>query len=241
MTSIISAAVKFPGFRFIPQFSPALEQQFLTTKMIHLHQFIGQHAATGTALDKPYKKMQWEDLDGNTIHAQHFKRYGEDGHQRAYFTGNQNIPSFIRLGFIPSIESLPEVQALKSKEGHFDWNFTLNTYTGRSLLPFPIDTPSNGDVTAIFTLLSEAKMELQKGNVSASVQLTPGSLAVLSGDSQLRWQHRIVSQEEKSKIDDSVHRISLVFGCKFHPEQIEKEEISTSMQAYMALHAIGIL
>lgn len=84
-------------------------------------------------------------------------------------------------------------------------------------------------------------MELQKGNVSASVQLTPGSLAVLSGDSQLRWQHRIVSQEEKSKIDDSVHRISLVFGCKFHPEQIEKEEISTSMQAYMALHAIGIL
>ena len=33
---------------------------------------------------------------GEKLTAQHFKRYGEDGHELTYFIGNENIPPFVK-------------------------------------------------------------------------------------------------------------------------------------------------
>lgn len=191
--------------------------------------------------DEHYKLLHLSYPKDLTLDCQHFEQYGEDGHQLTYFIGNQNIPSFIRSKLINEMEQLDEVKAVKEEKfqkasrdhkqmGELNWNFTFNIYGQQNEnpnlvagFPFHIDVASNGQVTAIFTLMSNATLEMRKKGeteASHSIQLTPGSLFLLSGESRWEWEHRVLPknlQENNDSEDEhcphDISRISLVLGC----------------------------
>lgn len=147
---------------------------------------------------------------------QYFERYGEEGHRLTYFIGNKNLPDFIRP-LVQAVDTLPEVMTYC---GELERNFTFNTYravnTTRAGFDFHVDTPSNGEITTIYTLLSEAVLEMRvKGQKlpSFSCVLEPNSLLLLSGDARWLWEHRVLTQEAPNQHSD-IQRISLVYGCK---------------------------
>ena len=90
------------------------------------------------------------------------------------------------------------MRALKSAQQPLQWNFTFNIYAPDpkgSLVPgfpFHIDRPKNGEITAIFTLLNAAELQMKRKEeaaVSFSTLLTPGSIVVLSGEA--RWSRKM--------------------------------------------------
>lgn len=174
---------------------------------------------------------------------QHFKKYGEDGHTLTYFIGNQNIPYYIGNSLIPLIEELEEVKALKTEQAKenpptLGWRLTLNTYSESKELPnirpgfpFHTDTPTNGRITSIVTLISPAIIEMKRkeGKLpSYSLVLKPGSLLLLSGESRWNWQHRVLPENIEPAVNTyradiitrefevyrKIKRVSLVLGCQ---------------------------
>lgn len=195
-----------------------------------------------------YKLLHLQNPNDTRLACQHFEKYGEDGHKLTYFIGNNNIPPFVKDKLIASMEKLEEVLSVQSNKqkaaaaaqstqnlktqdpASLNWNFTFNAYSLANInaqvvagFPFHIDVASNGQVTAIFTLISSAKLEMRKkGTIdpSHSIVLTPGSLFLLSGESRWNWEHRVVPKsiqegDQPIELPDSepISRMSLVLGC----------------------------
>ena len=184
--------------------------------------------------------------------AQYFDQYGDPGHQLTYFMNNSNIPSYVMDDVISRLVQMKEIKELyTSSEGVGDakdlnWMFTFNTYSSHCDsdiipgFPYHVDSDFNGDVTVILSLMCGASMELrplpkagEEGNSTEKnpchmrIELSPGSLLLLSGEARWKWQHRIVPRtgtgtgtgrtdsddEDDSELPD-VQRISLVLGCR---------------------------
>jgi alkylated DNA repair dioxygenase AlkB len=232
-----------PGLRFVPKLLSEKAEAELLQDANKLNQAIQEQALGAierqarTYLSKQhnlptkesYRLVAPQDSAGKTLNAQHFNRYGENGHQLTYFIGNPNIPLFVMDPLISSVEKLPELQALKVNmpQGQsLEWKFTFNVYSPdpeRSSVagfPYHMDTPSNGEVTAIFTLLNSAELQMKKDGDSThqySVMLTPGSLVLLSGEARWHWLHRVLPQmitAPNQPTSDLIHRMSLVIGCQ---------------------------
>lgn len=226
-----------PGLRFIPKLLSEADEANLLKDAYTLNDAI--QAQANKAIERQattylsqqhnltskesYRLVSFDNGEGRKLSAQHFKRYGEDGHELTYFINNDNIPSFVKRSLISSVEKLSEVQALKAGQQTLQWNFTFNVYIPdpkSSLVPgfpFHIDTPKNGEITAIFTLLNSAELQMRRKEEAAasfSTMLTPGSIVVLSGEARWSWLHRVVPQKiVNSPTHDLIHRMSLVVGC----------------------------
>ena len=161
--------------------------------------------------------------------AQYFDCYGEKGHELAYFIGNENIPDWIRSSLVLKMEETAEVRSLSQPNG-LSWNLTVNAYslTPQKQIagfPFHIDVASNGAITAIFTFLSSATLEIRKLSAMKHIEqyrLTPSSMLLLSGESRWDCEHRVLPDpvEDGAGTDNpanSIRRLSLVLGC--HPKQ----------------------
>jgi len=245
-------ATKIPGLKFIPNFVNLQTQKDLLKESLDIHAVVVENAKGkqskkvqsylskqhNLSSDEHYKLLHLSFPDNVNLDCQYFEEYGEDGHQLIYFIQNKNIPQFIKSKLISEMEKLDEVknvQEMKAKKSPnsqgLNWNFTFNVYGKRNTnpnliagFPFHIDVASNGEVTAIFTLISGATLEMRKkGEIEAShsIQLTPGSLFLLSGESRWDWEHRVVPKtlEESEglavtgKNNEEISRISLVLGC----------------------------
>lgn len=169
----------------------------------------------------------------NGLNGEFFAEYGEPGHSLLYLRGNKNIPPWHRTYLLPALESLPEVEeAISQRRGRqqqqdaWDWRQTVNVYTQndgrgggeRAGFGWHVDIPANGLITMILTLQATGTLELRPvdaklqgkedgGDDVASVELTEGSLLVLSGEARWDWAHRIVPSL------DGGERVSVVFGC----------------------------
>lgn len=178
------------------------------------------------ATDDFYQKIRLSDEGGKMLDAQHFAKYGDHGHSLTYFIGTSNVPHYVRSNLIPSLEKLnPPLNENASSLKGTDWRFSFNIYRGthtqRAGFPWHIDTASNGESTVIYTLLSEAKMELKRPEDSSAVYtvtLPPNSLLVLGGEARWKWQHRVLSEnidaESSAALanETAVKRLSLVLG-----------------------------
>jgi hypothetical protein len=175
--------------------------------------------------DEHYHQVTFE-TNGQILNLQHFFKYGEEGHSLTYFIGIQSIPQFVKDALIVPMEQIEVVKELKSqKKGNksLDWNLTLNTYRPPLHKPnqmpgfeFHKDIPSNGDITAIFTLLSEAEVEMKptmESPVAFRETLIPGSLFLLSGPSRWDWLHRVQPKDVPLVDSETIRRVSLVLGC----------------------------
>ncbi|MCB1108897.1 MAG: hypothetical protein KDK44_04500 [Chlamydiia bacterium] len=160
--------------------------------------------------DEHYKIVQIK--DGTTVkQAQFFEKYGDKGHTLTYFMGNENIPTFVKEALIEPLTKTPEIAALGSR---LNWKLTVNNYSQNSKeragFPWHMDIPSNGDITAIITLISQGTLEVsaeKKPEVAdATFHLIPGSMFLLSGEARWKCLHRVVPQKGAS-------RLSLVLGC----------------------------
>jgi len=64
------------------------------------------------------------------------------------------------------------------------------------------------------TQIEELEQEVEGGGVPVhSMDLTPGSLLVLSGEGRWNWVHRVLPQQAV----DGMERVSLVFGVSSKP------------------------
>ncbi len=227
------------GLRFIPKFLDPQAQGPLLSQSLLLHRQIEQIAQNtpGTKArtylsrqhnlktDEYYHRVTVE-TNGQMLNLQHFFKYGEEGHTLTYFIGIQNIPQFVKDALIIPMEQIDvvkELQAQKKENKPLDWNLTLNTYKPPlhklNQIPgfdFHKDIPSNGDITAIFTLLSEADVEMKptmESPVAYRETLIPGSLFLLSGPSRWDWLHRVQSKDVPLIDSETIRRVSLVLGC----------------------------
>jgi hypothetical protein len=229
-----------PGLHFIPEFLNRRAQEQLLAKSLRLYEQIKQKAEDAAGIkattylskqhnlqsEEYYKLIKLEDEQGKSQDLQHFEKYGEEGHTLTYFIGTKNIPAFIKEALIAPMAQLQEVKALETKSNWktLDWNFTFNTYTPPNNYPgrmpgfdFHRDTPSNGEITAIFTLLAEADVQMKKdwdSPISYTARLIPGSLFLLSWDARWQWLHRVLPRDVPPLDSVMIRRISLVLGCK---------------------------
>jgi hypothetical protein len=230
---------QIPGLKIVPQFVADVDRPCIEEEAFRLHESIQKNAVFSkekqaqTYLSKQhnlssketYRLVSLEDENGKKIDGQHFERYGEEGHQLTYFIGNNNIPSFVSKKIIASMEKLDAVERLRKKAGApLVWNFTFNVYQSIkdnpqlvAGFPFHKDIASNGEITAIFSLLSEAEVQMKhESEVGPTYSgiLKPGSLFVLSGEARWSWLHRIVPKTlGGERPEQSIHRMSLVLGC----------------------------
>ena len=227
------------GLRFIPKFLDRQPQEQLLSQSLLLHRQIEQMAQNtpGTKArtylskqhnlrtDEHYHLVTFE-TNGQSLNLQHFFKYGEEGHTLTYFIGIQSIPQFVKDALIIPMEQIEVVKELKTqKKGNkpLDWNLTLNTYRPSLHKPnqmpgfeFHKDIPSNGDITAIFTLLSDAEVEMKPDEhspISYTETLIPGSLFLLSGKSRWDWLHRVQPRDVPLVDSETIRRVSLVLGC----------------------------
>jgi hypothetical protein len=229
-----------PGLHFIPEFLNRRAQEQMLPKALRLHQSIQLKAQVATDVkattylskqhnlesDEYYKLITLEDENGKKLDLQYFEKYGEKGHTLTYFMGTKNIPAFVQEALVTPMEQLHEVQALKTKSDGkpLEWNFTLNTYRPTDNHPeripgfdFHRDIPSNGEITAIFTLLAEADVQMKQDGdspISYTARLIPGSLFLLSWDARWKWLHRVLPRDVPLIDLETIRRISLVLGCK---------------------------
>jgi alkylated DNA repair dioxygenase AlkB len=238
---LFSSQASFPpGLRLIENFLPASKEIILRNKSLELVQQISsaikhsQMVKTKTYLSKQhnleteefYHKIRLTDENRKNLEAQHFAKYGDDGHSLTYFIGNSNIPHYVQTQLIPSLEKLqPPIHepslASKSPQWRFSFNIYRSVNSQRAGFPWHFDTASNGTATAIYTLLSEAHMELKQPSDSSAaykIALPPNSLLILSGEARWKWQHRVLSENNDSgplSGDEApVKRLSLVLGCQ---------------------------
>ena len=249
--SAVMTETAVPGLHFISDFIDKEAQRRLEASAYQLHHKITHSEdstlfAGKTHLSKYhnlssseyYRLVTFEEA-GAKINAQYFAHYGEDGHKLTYFIGSDNIPGFVKTGLAAPMEELTAVEALKTEKAFYpsasqshpyvlQWNLTFNVYSPAKTtphrvagFPFHVDIKSNGDITAIYTLLSAATLEIRKKGTSETPHaftLTPGSLLLLSQEARWDWEHRVTPTEiASSKLDDtltdSISRMSLVLGC----------------------------
>lgn len=103
---LFSSQASFPpGLRLIENFLPASKEIILRNKSLELVQQISsaikhsQMVKTKTYLSKQhnleteefYHKIRLTDENRKNLEAQHFAKYGDDGHSLTYFIGNSNM------------------------------------------------------------------------------------------------------------------------------------------------------
>ncbi len=166
----------------------------------------------------------------------YFDNYGEKGHELIYLRNPVNLPTFA-LEFVDDhLENLSSVSELKSRDdlkqklnNPLVWNLTANYYFPRETrkqgsaelagFGFHRDIEANGEITMIITLESSATMEFikadedSKNEVHFSVDLIPGSIAILTGDSRWNFLHRVVPKQFPQRDNLIQSRTSIVFGC----------------------------
>ena len=59
-----------------------------------------QSAAHNLATSETFVPLRVRDTGGGLLRCEYFERYGEDGHELAYFRGNTNIPRFVHKSVI---------------------------------------------------------------------------------------------------------------------------------------------
>ena len=177
-----------------------------------------------------------------TRRCEHFAEYGNPFHSLTYFRGNGNLPSAVEP-LLTALRTLPAIKSLASKaddvvdgdELGLHWKLTINHYkertetspgnlkhnnealneAGGALFPWHTDLAANGEITAIFTLLSPALLEfaphaaLKAEETATRISAEPDSLVLLSGPARWEWVHRAVPHPDASHRE----RFSLVLGC----------------------------
>lgn len=163
-----------------------------------------------------FQYLKIEDDEGK-ITAQHFQRYGGEGHTLTYFIGNQNIPSFVKKGFLHRLNSIPEIGALTRGK----LNFTFNTYTLTDELKlagfdFHKDIPSNGVTTTIYSLGAPSQFQIRhpsKPDLIVTIPLLSNSLLVIDKEARWDYEHRVLSVKvNDAPLVGEVRRISMVLG-----------------------------
>lgn len=229
------AAPIYPsGLTLVPLFLDTTSQTKLLMESRDLIAKINNQARIGTSVKSATYLSKQHNLKSEesyklvridkTYDAQHFESYGEEGHALTYFINNKNIPSFVKTDLIARLLDLQDIKELQQGD-KLNWNFTFNTYKASKQnpilagFPFHIDTPTNGEISAIITLGSEAEMQMKRPEdkeATYSTQLIPGSLLLLSGESRWKWEHRVVPRKVNldNQTQDAIQRISLVLGCR---------------------------
>lgn len=115
------------------------------------------------------------------------------------------------------IEQLSLFTSFLGTTKEIGWKMTLNHYPkgeeiqeATTAFPWHTDIASNGEVTAILTLLAQGTVEFlphSKSDQEVGIDLFPGSLLLLTGPARWEWLHRVVRTSAKE-------RISLVFGAQ---------------------------
>lgn len=227
---------RIPGLHLISELFPRTEVAALQKNAINLHQatknsskdvppqkcktFISQYH---NQTDNQFCRLIRIEEAGRRIVAKHFESYGDKGHELTYFIGNENLPQFLKEGVLPRICAIPQVKEL-GKPRH--WNFTLNTYAHKDTVTlagfdFHKDIPSNGEVTAIYSLGISSEFQIRHpGDHTqiATLALHENSFLFLSKEARWDYEHRVIPSKINSTSifpDQEIKRISLVFGFNF--------------------------
>jgi hypothetical protein len=151
------------------------------------------------------------------LRCEYFPNYGEEGHALAYFRGNQHLPDFIKANLLEQLQTTLQAENLAPSDKPLHWKLTANYYknTGENVagFPFHVDIPANGVVTMIMNIQREARFQIAKDDTMQEINLSVGSLLVLSGESRYDWKHRVLPTQGQGIAED-IERISLVLGFK---------------------------
>lgn len=228
MSLILPFMPRIPGMRFIPNFLDKTNQNHILEKSLSLHERVNAAAQKETRriyVSKGHNlkiEKSYQFLKINNQFCQYFGNYGENGHSLTYFQNNENIPPFVKEIVIDRMSELKEVQLLRAKnQTELNWKFTFNAYkTSQNHVagfPFHKDISSNGEITAIITLIASAELQMKKPEEqtpSLSLQLIPGSIFLLSEEARWDWEHRVLPQQLKTTPVGDLARLSLVVGCQ---------------------------
>ena len=186
--------------------------------------------------------------DGRLLNCEHFPDYGSSGHTLSYFQRTGAIPSYIQRDLIDRfVAGTPEVAHVAQRAGtaaeDLTYKLSLNSYKNsraaerevdETLFAYHVDTPSNGEFTAILTLASAGCIQfaaspallaerptagLPSEAQPETVVLPVGSLLVAAGDARWRFVHRVIPTPEDAAtapvdVGDGISRFSLVLGCQ---------------------------
>jgi hypothetical protein len=166
--------------------------------------------------------------------AEHFAAYGDAGHRLTYFRSQLPLVAEKLAARFPSREVFEGRDTGDAPRLHM-WKFTFNSYGlhegTQSGFPYHVDIAATGAVTSVLSLLRGGQLEFiplgpdgdVPGTVEASkttgskiIDVTRGSLIVLSGEARYRWAHRVVPclAAEERTLRDGISRFSAVPGCR---------------------------
>ena len=203
------------------------------------------------AEEKSFYRVKVVDLrktPSRTLNCEHFPDYGSSGHTLSYFQRKGAIPSYIQRDVIERfVAGMPEVAAVAQQAGSapedLGYKLSLNSYKNsraaereldETLFAYHVDTPSNGEFTAILTLASAGCVQfaaspallaerpgegLPSEAEPETIVLPVGSLLVAAGDARWRFVHRVIPTPEDAAtapvdVGDGISRFSLVLGCQ---------------------------
>ncbi|WP_372364681.1 hypothetical protein [Candidatus Uabimicrobium sp. HlEnr_7] len=154
--------------------------------------------------------------DNEKRRCEYFPKYGEKGHALCYFRGNTNIPNFVYENAICKLQKTMHECNLTKEQQDLKWKLTANFYKslGKKIagFPFHVDIPANGVVTMIMNVQRQGLFQIAKEDVVEDIELTVGSLLILSGESRYEWKHRVLPETIDENSNNEVKRISLVLG-----------------------------
>jgi hypothetical protein len=166
------------------------------------------------ASEEFYTSLTLHEASQRSIRCEYFPRYGEIGHSLCYFRGNTNLPDIVH-DILPFITSTMQDAGLTTDK-ELMWKLTMNFYKSLSGVvagfPFHVDIPANGVVTMILNIQREVLFQIAKDETIIDINLPPGSLLVLSGESRYQWKHRVLPMTSNPSTNSDIERISLVLG-----------------------------
>ncbi len=223
-----------PGLFVFHDYLTPSESNSLIEKSLELYEWLEDESATTHQLRKAeipqpefvrsakhnlaseefYTSLTLREANQRSIHCEYFPRYGEIGHSLCYFRGNTNLPDFV-YDILPLITSTMQDAGLK-KDKELIWKLTMNFYKTLDGVvagfPFHVDIPANGVVTMILNIQREVLFQIAKDEKVFDINLLPGSLLVLSGESRYQWKHRVLPMTSNASTNGDIERISLVLG-----------------------------
>ncbi len=228
--------INVPGLFVYPSYFSQMESGSLVRQSLELHARLNATIPTDAeptraeipqpefvrsqehnlASEEVYVRLSIVESQERTIRCEYFPRYGEDGHALCYFQGNSNLPDFVRDGLLDKIDHTIRQEGLVQPEQRLRWKLTMNFYKNLNGsvagFPYHVDIPSNGVVTMILNVHKEALFQIAKDDLVHDIQLSVGSLLLLSRESRYEWKHRVLPRKTVSEIAGGVERLSLVLG-----------------------------
>ena len=189
-----------------------------------------------------------EITDGSRkIKAQYFDKYGNERHKFTYFKGNDNVPSFIKTLLIPNIINVPEIKDM-TEHKTLDWNFTFNNYSDMSEVGFHKDIKSNGEITMIYSLLSDAIFEILNYDITNAYKFPSNTLLIMTGAARWNHEHRVLNLGKNRMslvlgltISYKNAALNLIFGDRKYYEFTDEEKQIVNSYQDMILEEDGLI